>query len=214
MSKSNASAKNRRAFVDTAKLQNRLNPTTQSTPSIPTPQASQIPTAGLTIQQVIAILDKRLIAVESFVKDSQDSTEKAVRFEDEAGSSNNNVPDNLSDIISEFNSRFDILAEEVGNLKEIVLKLQTYTMDVNKALVDRHVPSLSYLGKNMEEIESPSNVELSIPSLDTVIDALTTEPENIENSETEITNDTTVITNDTNEVTNSLINTSQRKSRR
>ena len=150
MSKSNASAKNRRAFVDTSKLQNTMNRPTpiQQTPNQQVSQPNQTPTTGLTIQQVVAILDRRLGVLETFMKESKEAPERGVKFDVEENSGEN-VSSNLEEIISEFNSRFDILAEEVGNLKEIVLKLQTYTMDVNKVLIEKHIPSLSDLGANL-----------------------------------------------------------------
>ena len=150
MSKSNASAKNRRAFVDTRKLQNTMNRPTpiQQTPNQQVSQPNQTPTTGLTIQQVVAILDRRLGVLETFMKESKEAPERGVKFDVEENSGEN-VSNNLEEIISEFNSRFDILAEEVGNLKEIVLKLQTYTMDVNKVLIEKHIPSLSDLGANL-----------------------------------------------------------------
>ena len=150
MSKSNASAKNRRAFVDTSKLQNTMNRPTpiQQTPNQQVSQPNQTPTTGLTIQQVVAILDRRLGVLETFMKESKEAPERGVKFDVEENSGEN-VSNNLEEIISEFNSRFDILAEEVGNLKEIVLKLQTYTMDVNKVLIEKHIPSLSDLGANL-----------------------------------------------------------------
>ena len=46
-------------------------------------------------------------------------------------------------IISEFNSRFEILAKEIDDIKNMLLKLQSYTMDVNKMLVDERIQILS-----------------------------------------------------------------------
>lgn len=78
-----------------------------SVESSPLPQS-----AGLTLPQVIALVDKRLIHLET------NMVEK------------NNIPN------EEFENRFEILAEEISNIKEIVLKLQSYTMSVNKMLLD------------------------------------------------------------------------------
>jgi len=73
MSKSNASAKNRRAFIDNTKLQNTSQPSinTSNTQSTSNPPA----TTGLTLQQVIAVIDKRLLNVEMFVKESKEKKE-------------------------------------------------------------------------------------------------------------------------------------------
>lgn len=175
MSKSNASAKSRRAFVNAP----------QPPPS-PIGQIQQVaaPTSGLTLQQVIAIVDKRLITLETFMKDSGDDVSRKVSFQDE--SVMDSVPSNLTEIISEFNSRFDLFAEEIGNIKDIVIKLQSYTMEVNKTLMDERIHILSDLGTNATEsnnltienvtteMEEPDVVDVTdpMPSQDTVSNSL------------------------------------------
>ena len=147
MSKSNASAKSRRAFIDTAK-QNQFNP------SIPTSSPTQSqPSTGLTLQQVISVIDKRLINVETFMKESKEESSKRVNFEDE-NQDNENENDNgneLNNIIIEYNSRFSLLAEEISNIKDTLLKLQTYTMSVNKTLMEERIQLLSDLGNIVSE---------------------------------------------------------------
>ena len=41
--------------------------------------------------------------------------------------------------MDEFNARFELLADEIANMKNIVLSLQSYTMDVNKMLLEERV---------------------------------------------------------------------------
>ena len=72
---------------------------------------------GLTLQQVIALIDKRLINLETAEVNETDTTE-------------------LEDMTEEYENRFDILAQEISELKQTVLSLQTYTMEVNKMLFD------------------------------------------------------------------------------
>lgn len=62
--------------------------------------------------------------------------------------SGNNIPENLQNIIQEYNMRFDIIAEEISVLKDTVLKLQTYTMDVNKMLLNERIHILSDASTN------------------------------------------------------------------
>ena len=71
-----------------------------------------------------------------------------------------NVPSNLAEIISEYNSRFDLLAEEINNLKDVILKLQTFTMEVNKTLMDERIRVLSDIGNapNSSETFTIENV--------------------------------------------------------
>jgi FtsZ-binding cell division protein ZapB len=44
--------------------------------------------------------------------------------------------DLLAEEISNLKEKNDMLAEEISNLKQIILGLQTYTMDVNKMLLE------------------------------------------------------------------------------
>jgi hypothetical protein len=160
MSKSNASAKNRRAYGG--------NPP----PSVPLPvplpgpytssaSASSSQPQGFTLQQVIAVIDNRLLNLEHFMKESKDSGIKHVHFEPEPNNvipTGQHVVDNsINEILSEFSARFDMIADEVANLKDIVLKLQTYTMDVNKTLLEERINILSDLGNNQNQTFTISN---------------------------------------------------------
>jgi hypothetical protein len=166
MSKSNASAKNRRAFIDNSRQQPQFNPTIPSTPS----QSPAQPSQGLTLQQVISVIDKRLINVETFVKESKEDSNKKISFEDD----NNEEKENLNDVILEYNSRFTILAEEISNIKDILLKLQSYTMSVNKTLMEERIHVLSDLGTNIRDLDV-ENINNEV-NPDTILDALN-EPE-------------------------------------
>lgn len=77
------------------------------------PASQHHPTSGLTLPQVISVIDKRLINLELLT-------------------ATHTVDPN----VEEFETRFEILAEEISNLKQIVLSLQSYTMDVNKMLLE------------------------------------------------------------------------------
>jgi polyhydroxyalkanoate synthesis regulator phasin len=84
--------------------------------------------------------------------------------------SGNNIPDNLQNIIQEYNMRFDIIAEEISVLKDTVLKLQTYTMDVNKMLLNERIQILSDVSTNkplhIENIDTNKTNLLTEISLD------------------------------------------------
>jgi hypothetical protein len=98
----------------------RRAPAAIEPPKIVSSQPSQPSQAnGLTLQQVIALIDRRLTTLET-----------------------NNVDDNslvLDDMSEEYESRFTILANEISELKQTILSLQTYTMDVNKMLYDEKI---------------------------------------------------------------------------
>lgn len=142
-------------------------------PEVNTPLPSQqqnrqmTPNAGvsanqnaLTLPQVINVIDKRIIALETFVKETQ-----ANPLSSNNGSGTTETPASsidsamLQNIIQEFSARFDILAEEIGNLKDTILKLQTYTMDVNKMLVDERIHIFSDLdNKRLSFNDNVANV--------------------------------------------------------
>jgi hypothetical protein len=167
MSKANASAKSRRAFP-----QNQGLPTSQPPAPVATQQPQQ---SGLTLPQVVSLIDKRLIQLETFMKETKDSTGKKVTFEDSSASAvrSTDSDPNLSKVIDEFNTRFDIFAEEISNLKDIVLKLQSYTMEVNKTLMEERINVFSDLGQNNNADIFSMNVENLNSEEAAVLDTLT-----------------------------------------
>jgi hypothetical protein len=128
--------------------------------SLPQPpsygQNAPSPTSGLTLPQVIALVDKRLITLEQFMKQQQSepSTHSIVN------NNNNNVPSNINAIVDEFNTRFAILAEEIHDMKNIVLKLQSFTMEVNKTLLDERIRIFSDVDNMNTNIDITKNINL------------------------------------------------------
>jgi hypothetical protein len=139
MSTSLAAAKKRRAPVSA-----------QVPTSFPGQQQSSAPATppqGLTLPQVISLVDKRLLALEVTVKGIKESAPT-----DETAQ----IPSNITEVLDEFNGRFDQLAEEMAELKNIVLSLQSYTMDVNKMLLEERSQLLggSASSSNEEHVAS------------------------------------------------------------
>ena len=133
MSQSLASAKKRRAPIQ----QNEPVPSSTGVSSQNQP--------GLTLPQVIQIIDKRLTALEQFTREHKfEESSNEVQQED--------VPTNIKEIVEEFDKRYDMLAEEIVNLKNIVLTLQSYTMEVNKTLMEER-------GRIYDEIEKNQHNE-------------------------------------------------------
>ena len=127
MSNSIAAAKKRRApasaQVTNTFIGQQTNPGIAST-------AQQSQTQGLTLPQVISLVDKRLIALEVTVKGMKESPP----IEEPS-----QIPTNINEVLDEFNGRFEQLAEDIAEMKNIVLSLQSYTMDVNKMLLEERV---------------------------------------------------------------------------
>ena len=107
---------------------------------------------GLTLPQVISVIDSRLVHLESFVKEQQvkeQQQQNNTKSMDLQQQSSSELP---SEFVDEVQTRFDILAREISELKDVILKLQSFTMDVNKALLEERINILSDLGENKDII--------------------------------------------------------------
>ena len=109
-------------------------------PATNTPQSATNATTAssqMTLQQVISTVDKRLVQLEQIVGDTKIENNE-----------NNDNDNDLTNIVSEFNNRFELIVTEINSLKDVVLKLQTFTMDVNKRLFDERIQVLSDIESN------------------------------------------------------------------
>ena len=139
MSQSLASAKRRRAPVQEAPVNN-----TYPSPPQPTPASS----VGLTLPQVIQIVDKRLTILEKFMSEVKPNIMNyGEQGEEEEGEE---VALTLTNVVEEFNQRYELLAEEIVNIKNIVLSLQSYTMDVNKMLLEERTIVQPFVDTNAD----------------------------------------------------------------
>lgn len=131
MSNSIAAAKRRRAGV--------IEQPPPPVPSVST-QQGQVP-SRLTLPQVISMLDARLVKLENSPIQEQppQSIEGSV---------------SISEYVVEMDHKFSVLVEEITTLKDIVLKLQSYTMDVNKMLVDERIQIMSEFQTPVEKGEN------------------------------------------------------------
>jgi hypothetical protein len=141
MSQALASARKRRAPAPV----NPLPTPTQQTNSI-----SGSPNSGLTLPQVISLVDRRLINLETFMNETRNNgglsqitnVNKSATVVSNASSTAtetgkyDELTEDLTNIVEEVNSRFELLAGEILEMKNIVLKLQSFTMEVNKTLLE------------------------------------------------------------------------------
>jgi len=160
MSQANAAAIRRRANIPS----NTPTPNPANNNNVRQQQPSQlneqsnVTQSGLTLPQVISLVDRRLINLETFMKESKEQQNQNVKFNiSEQPITQPQVLQN--EIIEEYNHRFEILADELANLKDVILKLQTYTMDVNKMLVDERIHVFSDLGGNQTNTPVESEPE-------------------------------------------------------
>lgn len=147
MSKANSSARQRRAGGAVLPGQDT------KTVSAPAPALTPQQQNGLSLQQVIALIDKRLVNLEAFAKETKDAPPAAA-----AQSTSNVNAEEINAMADEFNSKFEMLATEVAEMKDIVLKLQAYTMEVNRTLMQERVRILSDMG-------SGGGIDISVQEL-------------------------------------------------
>ena len=106
---------------------------------------------GLTLPQVISVIDTRLIVLENFMKETKaiDNETKSASNTSQAQGQGQGLE--ISEIVEEMDTRFDILAREIADLKDVVLKLQAFTMEVNKTLLEERIHILSDLNTTVED---------------------------------------------------------------
>ena len=156
-----AAAKKRRAGVTT--------PTPMPTPDVPRLPNGGLATPpqqkaqGLTLQQVIALFDSRINKVEKAINEGIQTNQPFDNSREMEA-----LPTNITEILDDFQQKFVILAGEINSLKDTVLKLQTYTMEVNKVLLEDRIQILSDIGENdddrflLENQKSETNTDNSI----------------------------------------------------
>jgi hypothetical protein len=125
MSAANSSAKKRRAppSVDPP----RMGAQPQQTNGVINPAQT-----GLTLPQVIAVIDNRLVNLEVFMSESRKSPATSVdssKFDELDQVTNSKFED--------YEVRFQLIVEQIGELKDMLLGLQSFTMNVNQRLYDK-----------------------------------------------------------------------------
>ena len=140
-SQSNASAKRRRAgLVNTPIFKSEDN---QQSTSVPTPMDIKKP---MSLQQVITVFDQRLLHLEKCIIEqspqSQISEGNAEINLEQLNEIQESFQTSITKCVNEFDHRYNLLANEVVELKEMLLKLQSYTLEVNKALYENKTQRL------------------------------------------------------------------------
>ena len=83
---------------------------------------SSVPKRGMQLTQILGVIDSRLKVLENKKTDVpvSDTEQKLVS----------------PDMVQEYEARFQMLATEINDIKDILLKLQSFTMEVNKTLFE------------------------------------------------------------------------------
>lgn len=176
MSAANAAAKKRRAVIPTNPSPNIGGGGYNTQPN----KSPVHPPQGLTLQQVISVIDKRLVNLEkslgnnkqsdlpvlhnlpnavqsSFVEQSQTHISKQTELNKQTQENFQLINDNLI----EYDSRFEILANEIAEIKNILLNLQSYTMDVNKMLLEEKKQNTDFVSSNLNTDSESNNLILN-----------------------------------------------------
>ena len=130
----------------------------------------------MSLQQVITVFDKRLLTLEKAIIENANNTnntetsrtnvsinnELNTEFIEKAMESfREDINVTLNEQSKEFDYRTTVLANEITNLKDTVLKLQTYTMDVNKSLLEERAFIYSEHEENIKIEIDDINQELT-----------------------------------------------------
>lgn len=127
MSSALAAAKKRRAFGEPTN--NIVTPKQPSPPPTPRAQNTQSD-KPMTINQAFKNMSDRINVLE------------------EHATENTGVPEEL---VEEYERRFEMILNEIVNIKDTLIKLQTFSMEVNKSLHDQRIKLLS-------GIDTPPNI--------------------------------------------------------
>lgn len=137
MSGSLASAKAKRAGIA---------PTTPPPPPPQQQQQQQPPGVRLSIPQVITMLDSRLAKLEIGARSTPAPAPAAAPAFDRS-------------VLEDLDAKFMMLAEEITMMKDVIMKLQAFTMDVNKTLFEERIQIMSEVDggiKPSQVVEEPS----------------------------------------------------------
>ena len=127
-----------------AAIRRRVN--NQATP--PPPVANN----QSTLQSKNGVPQSKNVSLPQFIN----SLDQRIKVLEETFSNSNNETKELdSKIIDEYNTRFEILASEIGELKDVILKLQSFTMEVNKSLYDDRIHIMT---DNVKESETDNTL--------------------------------------------------------
>ena len=102
----------------------------------------------LTLQQVISLVDSRITNLEKNIIEIKSEPRDVNNVNTSSDLEESDIKPLVETItfefLSEFNERYEILAAEILELKNIVISLQSYTMNVNKVLLEDRMKSMAF----------------------------------------------------------------------
>ena len=158
MSSSSAMARKRRANAPPQPPQQQQQQASGS-PTSSQMNASSSAKGSFTINQAITLIDSRLKTLEDFK-----GIQETIIMNNKGGNpqSSRDTAEQLTKmcnhITQEYEERFTLLATEIHELKDMMLKLQSFTMEVNKTLMAERIEMM----KSVNEIVSDDNDEVEV----------------------------------------------------
>lgn len=152
MSSSLASAKRRRAGV-------QPQPQATETVSAPAPVIEAVPpppvNGRMSLPQLLNNFENRLKAIETSKPVTENEKPMNFTVTDPDGTIKKMT---LSEYMADMDNKFFMLADEITSMKDIIVKLQSYTMEVNKTLMEERIRILSDIPENIR-ITTDDDVE-------------------------------------------------------
>tara|TARA_B100000513_G_scaffold66886_1_gene26502 strand:- start:2189 stop:2872 length:684 start_codon:yes stop_codon:yes gene_type:complete len=125
----------------------------------------------ISLQQALQLLSGRIIKLEKNIQETKNNeqTNQVIQNVEELNIETIVEKVTQSQIFEEFNARYEILASEILTLKHIVMKLQSYTLDINKTLVEERIQILSEIpekgGISILEVKDDLNLRNDIENM-------------------------------------------------
>lgn len=125
----------------------------------------------ISLQQALQLLSGRIIKLEKNIQETKNNeqTNQVIQNVEELNIETIVERVAQSQIFEEFNARYEILASEILTLKHIVMKLQSYTLDINKTLVEERIQILSEIpekgGISILEVKDDLNLRKDIENM-------------------------------------------------
>ena len=91
-------------------------------------QTIEPPKQKMSIPMYLNLLDKRINSLDEKISNSTNLNSIQLEVESEDGKKTMNITEYMTDM----DTKFAMLVEEIANFKETISKLQTFTMDVTK----------------------------------------------------------------------------------
>ena len=154
MSSSLASAKRRRAGVQPQVTETVTPPVTP-----PVTEAAPPPANGrMSLPQLLNNFESRLKSIETSKPVIEN--EKPMTFNVTDPETGIQKKMSLSEYMTDMDNKFFMLADEITSMKDILIKLQSFTMEVNKTLMEERIRILSDIPENIKITNEEDNTTI------------------------------------------------------